>query len=72
MGNIGLIHQDRGELDEALKYHKKAMKIDKELGYRQSEATQLGNIGLIYYAKGNTSESLRYHKEALNINKEIG
>jgi tetratricopeptide (TPR) repeat protein len=43
-----LIYSAKGELEEALKYHKKALEIDRQIGYVQGEANQLGNIGLIY------------------------
>ncbi len=32
LGNIGLIHKDKGDLDEALRYRNEALKIDKEIG----------------------------------------
>jgi len=71
-GNIGLIYSDKGELDVALKYHKEALKVHREIGYRQGEADQFGNIGLIYHYKGDLDEALKYHKEALTIDREIG
>ena len=72
LGNIGLIYSDKGELDQALRYHKEAIKIDKEISYRQGQAVDLGNIGLIYYDKGELDQALRYHREAIKIYKEIG
>ena len=67
LGNIGLIYIVKGNFDEALKYHKDALTIDREIGYKQGEANQLGNIGLIYRAKGDVNEALRYLKDALAI-----
>lgn len=67
LGNIGLIYRAKGDLDEALKYHKEALEIHRDIGYRQGEASDLGNIGLIYRAKGDLDEALKYHKEALSI-----
>ena len=72
LGNIGLIYHDKGELDKALKYHKDALKIAQEIGYKQGEASVLGNIGLIYDDKGELDEALKYHKDALKIAQEIG
>ena len=71
LGNIGLIYRAKGELDEALKYHQEALKIDREIGYRQGEASDLGNIGLIYSDKGELDEALKYLQEALKIFMEI-
>ena len=72
LGNIGLIYSAKGELDNALKYHKDALKIDREIGYKQGEAAALGNIGLIYSDKGDLEKALKYHKDALKIDREIG
>ena len=66
-GGLGLIYSDKGDLDQALKYLQDALKIDKEIGYRQGEANQLGNIGLIYRAKGDLDQALKYLKEALEV-----
>jgi len=67
LGNIGLIYRAKGDLDQALKYHQDALKIDKEIGYRQGEANQLGNIGLIYSAKGDLDQALEYLRDALAV-----
>ncbi|MCL5037559.1 MAG: tetratricopeptide repeat protein [Chloroflexi bacterium] len=72
LGNISLIYQDRGELDKALRYHEDALKIHREIGYRQGEASDLINIGLIYQARGELDKALRYHEDALKIHREIG
>jgi tetratricopeptide (TPR) repeat protein len=72
-GNIGLyLYSFVENYDLALDYLTQALTIDKEIGYRQGEATQLGNIGLIYYAMGEAEKTLDYHQQALTIDKEIG
>ncbi|NMC44183.1 MAG: tetratricopeptide repeat protein, partial [candidate division Zixibacteria bacterium] len=38
IGNIGLIYKAKGDAEAALKYHEEALKIDREIGYRQGEA----------------------------------
>jgi len=72
LGNIGLIYSDKGDLDNALKYHQDALKIDREIGYKQGETLALGNIGLIYLNKGDLDNALKYHQDALKIDREIG
>ena len=67
MGNIGLIYSDKGDLDSALKYHQDAMKIHREIGYKQGQASDLGNIGLIYRAKGDLDSALKYLQDAMKI-----
>ncbi len=72
LGNIGLIHQHRGDLEAALRYNQDALKIHREIGNRQGEANQLGNIGTIFRAKGDLDPALRYGQAALKIHREIG
>ena len=66
-GGMGLIYRAKGDLDQALKYLQEALKVHKEVGYRQGEANQLGNIGLIYKNKGDLDQALKYLKEALGV-----
>jgi tetratricopeptide (TPR) repeat protein len=54
-------------VESAQKYYEEALKIHREIEYRQGEATGLGNIGLIYMDKGELDSALKYLKEALNI-----
>jgi tetratricopeptide (TPR) repeat protein len=67
LGNIGLVYFRKNKLDTALKYHKDALKIDREIGYKQGEANQLGNIGLVYARKGKLDTALKYLEKALAI-----
>jgi tetratricopeptide (TPR) repeat protein len=72
LAGIGLIYSDKGDMEKALKYQKGALKIHKEIGYKQGEAADLGNIGLIYYNKCDLDQALKYHNDALKIYKKIG
>lgn len=71
-GNIGLINQDKGNLDNALRQYQYALEIHKKIGYSQGVAEQLGNISLIYRVRGDLENALNYQKEALQIHREIG
>jgi len=72
LGNIGLIYQAKGDLDQALKYHKEALEINKQIGRKEGEANQLGNIGLIYQDKGDLGQALRRFEEVLAMERELG
>jgi len=72
LSNIGLVYRAKEDFHEALRYHREAIEIHKEIGYRQGEAEQLGNIGLIYLDKGDTDEAMKYLKKAVEIDKIIG
>jgi len=71
LGNIGLIYSAKGGSDEALKYHKDALKIHRKIGDKLKEANQLGDIGLIYSDKGKSDEALKYLEDALKMYREI-
>jgi len=46
IGNIGIVYLTKGELDKALEYYKKALKLEEELGNKKGIANYLGNIGI--------------------------
>jgi tetratricopeptide (TPR) repeat protein len=72
LGNIGIICKDKGDLDNALKHFQDALKIDREIGYRQGEANQLGNIGNVCKDKGDLDNALKHFQDALKIQREVG
>ena len=72
LGSIGLIYHAKGDLDQALKHFQEALKVHREVGYRQGEANQLGNIGLIYSDKGDLDQALKHFLEVLKVFKEVG
>jgi len=72
LNNIGLVYSNQGKLEEALKYHKAALEIDKQIGNPLGQANTLGNIGIVYFNRGKLEEALKYHQAALEIDKQIG
>ncbi len=59
-------------MDKALKYYNDALKIDRGIGYKLGEASDLGNIGLIYKDKEELDKALKYYNDALKMHREIG
>ncbi len=55
-----------------MNYSEDALKIRKEIRFREGEARALGNAGLIYEDKGDLDQALEYLNEALKIFEEIG
>jgi tetratricopeptide (TPR) repeat protein len=71
-GNMGIVYEIQGKLKEALQYHQQALKIDREIGSKKGEASDLGNIGNVYEIQGKLKEAFQYHQQALKIHQEIG
>ena len=70
--NLGELAHQKSRLEEALKYYKEALKIDREIRDRQGEGNNLTNIGNVYAELGQYEEALKYSEEALKIFRDIG
>jgi len=61
-----------GELDKALEFAEKALKLYEELGKKEGMASQLGNIGAVYRIKGELDKALEFAEKALKLYEELG
>ncbi|MFX0094156.1 MAG: tetratricopeptide repeat protein [Candidatus Hodarchaeota archaeon] len=68
----GTIYRLKGNLDQALEYHQKALTIQNKLGKKQDIAASLNCIGIIYDLKGDLNQALEYHQRSLVLRQEIG
>ncbi|MFW9877658.1 MAG: tetratricopeptide repeat protein, partial [Candidatus Thorarchaeota archaeon] len=64
---IGLAHQAKGELDEALKYLLRSLDLSKgrDLLSKGTIASNLNGIGLIYYQQGKIDLAIEYIEKSL-------
>lgn len=69
---LGLIYQTFGQLDIALEFYTKSLKIDQQIGDRQGEGATLNNISQIYQVKGDYDTALVFLKQSLEIHQQIG
>ncbi len=72
LNNKGVIHRQKGELDEALKLYKDCLAIKEEIGEKRGIALSLNNIGVIYNQKGELGKALEYWEKSLVIKEELG
>jgi tetratricopeptide (TPR) repeat protein len=70
--NLGVIHQDRGEYDEALKKYQQSLEIKEYLGDREGVAGSLHEIGRLHQARGEYDEALKKYQQSLEIEEELG
>ncbi|MCG8385615.1 MAG: tetratricopeptide repeat protein, partial [Cytophagales bacterium] len=72
LNSLGVIHNDYGEYDKALKYHFQSLDL-REKGKDQLEiAISINNIGLVYYRIKDYLKAIEYFKRSIAINEEMG
>ncbi|MBI1307216.1 MAG: tetratricopeptide repeat protein [Bacteroidetes bacterium] len=66
----GISHIIRGNFPEALKYLKKCLALNEELGDELGLATTLNNIAIVYSQQGNDLKALEYHQKSLVLKEK--
>ncbi len=70
--NLGLVHQLLDEIDDAHKYHNKALFMYKKLpGNEDREADCYGNIGFVHHRRGEARDAELVFRKALEINTRL-
>ena len=64
-------YRQLGEYDSALEDHFRALKINRQIGNKALEGSNLGNIGLVFTELSEYEKSLEYYGKALDIHREI-
>ncbi len=67
LGNLGLVLADLGQTDQAIDYHRKALKISRRLGDANGEALDLLNLGQALTDQGAFSRAIRHLNKAQTI-----
>jgi len=70
--NLGIIHQDQGNYEEAMKLYNQSLEINKELGIKSGIAQTMHNLGNVHCLQGNYKEAVKLYNQSLEINKELG
>jgi tetratricopeptide (TPR) repeat protein len=67
-----MIHEKRGEYDEALEKYEESLRIEEELGNRAGAALSSGQIGALFTRTGGYTEAFDRLMQALLIFMELG
>jgi tetratricopeptide (TPR) repeat protein len=70
--NIALLYYSKGDLQQALHYHERALRLKEQLEDPKDVAVSLNNIGAVYMAQGEFRLALRYYERALAIREQGG
>jgi signal transduction histidine kinase len=68
---LGIIHQNKGQKEEALSYFQKAQESFENIGETKIVGTIFGNIGDLYRELGNFESSLKYLLKSYHIKKVL-
>ena len=71
-GNLGIVHQTRGELDQAVEMYQKALELDAELSHKEFMANAYGNLGTVFQIRGELDQAVEMHQKALELDAELG
>lgn len=69
--NLAHLYTLQGRYQEALKSHRKALAIKRQIDDRDSEALSLNDIGELYHLMSNDEKSLANHLVALEIRQTL-
>lgn len=65
--NLGVVVSDKGDLQQALNYHSRALGLCREIADRGCESTQLNNIAVVFQDRGDFDKALDYYQQSLNL-----
>ncbi|MCK5056403.1 MAG: tetratricopeptide repeat protein, partial [Candidatus Aminicenantes bacterium] len=71
LNNISQVYSARGDLDTALQYSEKDLKICRDLGDKSGTCYTLHNMAAIAHAKDDMKTFMEYEGEALRLALEI-
>jgi tetratricopeptide (TPR) repeat protein len=57
---------------KGISYYEKSLRIAREIGDHQGEATSLNNLGNAYYSLGQYQRAIDFYQQSLEIQREIG
>ncbi len=72
LDNIGGVHRDRGDLDQALTYFEQALRIRQEIGDRRGEAVTQFDIGISHRKRGDLAAAVISLERAVAPDELVG
>jgi tetratricopeptide (TPR) repeat protein len=72
LNNIGMLHNERGDLDAAMRSLKQALPILREVGDRVREPTTLANMAAVRRSEGRLDEAVSLLEQVVRIEGEMG
>ncbi|MET8148898.1 BTAD domain-containing putative transcriptional regulator [Actinoplanes sp. NPDC049668] len=70
--SLGTARRSTGAYADALRHYTEALRLARECGWAESEATNLGNLGIACRKLGRLSEAAGHLRSALAVDRRIG
>ena len=71
LNNIGYISDNQGDVQKALEYYHKSLRIQEEIDNKYGIAMGLNNIGSVYNNQGDITKALEYFQKSLKISESL-
>jgi tetratricopeptide (TPR) repeat protein len=69
---LGVVAQERGDLDAAEAWYKRSLAIEEELGNRPGMASSYHQLGMVAQLRGDLGAAEAWYKRSLAIEEELG
>ncbi|MBI4488880.1 MAG: tetratricopeptide repeat protein [Deltaproteobacteria bacterium] len=70
--SFGIIHQHRGDYDNALEWYQKSLALKERLGNLHGIATSYHQIGIIHQHRGDYDNALEWYQKSLALKERLG
>jgi DNA-binding SARP family transcriptional activator/Tfp pilus assembly protein PilF len=70
--NLGRVYSQLGRPHDAMRHHKRALAIAREIGDEATEAREINYVGVALLSLGQIDRATACHQEALEISRRIG
>jgi tetratricopeptide (TPR) repeat protein len=70
--NIGLVHRELGEAQQALEMMQEALRTFEDMSDKMRTAQVLGNLGGVYQGLGDKEQAELSYRKAANLFRELG
>ncbi len=70
LNNIGYVHMNQGNIQKALTFYHKTLKILDKVDNKSILGSALNNIGIVYQSQGDIAKTMEYWHQALKVREE--
>jgi tetratricopeptide (TPR) repeat protein len=71
-GWLAYLHEQKGNIDQALTLNKKSLALFEQLGDKKQMASCLNNIAAMYADMGRISDAFDHHERSMRLREQIG